>query len=176
MFKKESWNPYLAGALAGVVLVLSVLISHHFYGASTTFPRVGSTIGKIFGLDINQFEYFTTKEGKYGPNKLPDWQLLFHFGIFFGALIATFLARNFKIIHVPSKWSEIYGDSKWKRALGAFVGGIILIIGARMAGGCPSGHGLSGVAQLALSGIVALPCFFIGAVFTSSIILKKRGL
>ena len=42
--RKQVWNPYLAGALAGVLLVLSVLIDGHFLGASTTFARNASGI------------------------------------------------------------------------------------------------------------------------------------
>ena len=49
--RKRVWNPYLAGALAGVLLVLSVLVAGHFLGASTTFARDASVIEKAAGVD-----------------------------------------------------------------------------------------------------------------------------
>jgi hypothetical protein len=60
---KRVWNPYLAGSLAGVLLVLSVLVSGHFLGASTTFARSASVIEKAIGIDPSQFAYFTTSKG-----------------------------------------------------------------------------------------------------------------
>lgn len=175
MLKQQKWNPYLAGALAGVLLVLSVLIAHQFYGASTTFPRLGSWLEKLVGINVEKFDYFTTKNGKYGPGSLPNWQLLFHLGILIGAFLSAWLSNSFKIVTVPSRWKEVHGANWPKRMVWAVIGGIILIIGARMAGGCPSGHGLSGVAQLAASGLLALPFFFLGGVISANILLKKRS-
>ena len=45
IMRKRVWNPYLAGALAGVLLVLSVLIAGKFFGDSTTFARSASVVG-----------------------------------------------------------------------------------------------------------------------------------
>ena len=70
--RKRTWNPYLAGALAGFLLVLSVLVSGHFLGASTTFARGASVIEKAVGIDPSQFEYFTTKKGDYGPGYIEE--------------------------------------------------------------------------------------------------------
>lgn len=86
---KTPWNPYLAGGLTGVLLVLSVLISGNFLGASTTFARTASVIEQAVGIDPTAFEYFTTGEGKYGPSSLPNWQLMFLIGIVIGAFAAS---------------------------------------------------------------------------------------
>jgi len=45
---KKVWNPYLAGALSGVVLILSVWIAGKYFGASTTFVRSAGLIEKTF--------------------------------------------------------------------------------------------------------------------------------
>jgi hypothetical protein len=133
--RKRVWNPYLAGALAGVLLVLSVLIAGHFLGASTTFARSASVIEKALGIDTSQFEYFTTKKGKYGPESLPNWQLLFVIGIVIGAFISSKLSGEFKIQMVPDMWHKKFGSSTVKRGLVAFIGGVIALVGARLAGG-----------------------------------------
>lgn len=133
--RKRVWNPYLAGALAGVLLVLSVLVDGHFLGASTTFARSASVIEKAVGIDPSQFEYFTTQKGKYGPGSLPNWQLLFVVGIIIGAFISSKLSGEFKIQTVPDMWRERFGSNPVKRGIVAFIGGAIGLVGARLAGG-----------------------------------------
>jgi hypothetical protein len=49
------------------------------------------------------------------------------------------------------------------------------IFGARLAGGCPSGHGLSGVMQLAPSGLIAMACFMAGGMLTARLVYDGRG-
>ena len=58
------------------------------------------------------------------------------------------------------------------RAIVAFIGGIIAMFGVRMADGCPSGHGLAGASQLAVSGYVALVFFFIGGMISANLLYK----
>jgi hypothetical protein len=135
IMRKKVWNPYLAGALAGVLLVLSVLIAGKFLGASTTFARSASVIEKGLGIDTSQFEYFTTKKGKYGPESLPNWQLLFVIGIVIGAFISSTLSGDFKIQVVPDMWRKKFGSNPVKRGIVAFIGGVIALVGARLAGG-----------------------------------------
>lgn len=172
--KKINWSPYIYGALTGILMITSVLIAGKYFGASTTLPRVASVIEKSISIDVAQFEYFTTKKGKYGPSSLPNWQLLFHFGIIIGAFVSAYFSKTFKIVKVPSLWASFNGTSVKKRNLWAVIGGIIAIIGARLAGGCPSGHGLSGMAQLSISAFIALPMFFLGGVISSRLMLRRK--
>jgi len=134
MFRK-SWNPYLAGSLTGIVLVLSVLIAGKFFGASTTFPRSASVIERAVGIDTSKNEYFTMKKGKYGPSSLPDWQLMFVIGIAVGAFISSKLSGDFKLQTVPDMWHERFGPGAVVRGIVAFVGGTVALVGARLAGG-----------------------------------------
>jgi uncharacterized protein len=52
----------------------------------------------------------------------------------------------------------------------AIAGGIILGFGSRFAGGCTSGHGISGTLQLAVSSWISAIFFFIGGIITAHII------
>ena len=172
---KKDLNPYVAGALVGIILVLSVVVSAKYLGASTTFARATSVIEQALGIDTDKFEYFTTKNGKYGPGSLPDWQLMYVIGIAIGAFIAAKLSGTFKIKAVPEMWEEQFGKSPAKRWLVAFTGGALGIIGTRLAGGCPTGHGLSGLSQLAVSGFIAMAFFVISAAITARLLyLPKR--
>lgn len=44
----------------------------------------------------------------------------------------------------------------------ALVGGIVLVFGARLAGGCTSGHGISGMSQLSIASIISVAAMFAG--------------
>ena len=132
---KRTWNPYLAGAATGLLIILSVWISGKFFGTSTTFARGAALIEGGLGINTATNAYFTTKGGKYGAGALPDWQLLFVCGIFIGALISARLSGDFKVQAVPDMWREHFGSSPIKRGLTAFFGGIIALFGARLAGG-----------------------------------------
>ena len=55
------------------------------------------------------------------------------------------------------------------------MGGIVAMIGARLADGCPSGHGLSGVMQLSVSSFVALILFFVAGAVTAALVYKRRA-
>ena len=73
---------------------------------------------------------------------------------------------------MPDLWESRFGSAIAPRAMAAFVGGIIAMFGARLADGCPSGHGLSGGLQLAVSGYIALACFFIGGLISANLLYK----
>jgi uncharacterized protein len=166
---KRFWNPYFAGALSGLVLVASVGLAGKFFGTSTTFVRTTGMIENIFSAErVAQMDYFMREA------PIVDWQWLFVVGIFFGALLAAKMSGTFAIKALPDMWRSRFGGSILKRSGTAFVGGVIAMFGARLADGCPSGHGLSGSAQLAVSGFMALICFFIGGVITASILYRGR--
>jgi hypothetical protein len=132
---KHTWNPYLAGALTGILIILSVWISGKFFGTSTSFVRVAAVIEKSVGIDTSRNIHFTEKKGKYGADALPDWQLLFICGIFIGALISAKASGDFKFQTVPNMWRRKFGGSPVKRGVAAFCGGVIALFGARLAGG-----------------------------------------
>lgn len=163
-------NPYIGGAISGVLVALSAVTVGKFFGASTTFARLGGLTESWFAPErVAKLAYFQ----KYTP--VVDWQLLFVIGIAVGAFIAAMMTGTFKLQAVPDMWSERFGNSALKRAVFAFFGGMIAIFGARMAGGCPSGHGLSGVMQLAPGSMVALGCFFLGGIISAGLLYGFKG-
>jgi len=130
VFTRKSWSPYVAGALAGLLLVLSVLATGKYFGASTTFVRSAGLIEQVFVPErVQAMDYFIKTKVKI------DWQWMFVFGVLFGSLIASRMGRDFKTIPVPPSWEAVFGPNKTKRWVTAFLGGIILMLGARLAGG-----------------------------------------
>lgn len=173
--RDNGWNPYVAGALVGVLAVASVfaaaklLDKSNYLGASTTFVRAAGFVEKSAAPEhVAANAYFERTKIKV------DWQFMLVIGVFIGALVSSLSDGSFKKESVPPIWAERFGTSVWKRAVGAFLGGIIAMMGARMASGCPSGHGMSGMMQLAVSSLVAL-CFFFGTgVLVAHLIYKRR--
>ncbi len=167
---KGYWSPYLAGGLSGIVIVLSVWFVGKYAGASTSFVRSAGMIEKVFGPErVAQMEYFM----KESP--VIEWQWMFVVGILVGAFVSAITSGTFKIQAVPTMWQEKFGNEVPKRAMVAFVGGLIAMFGARLADGCPSGHGLSGSMQLAVSGFIALICFFIGGILMARVVYGQGG-
>ncbi len=170
MLRISNRKPYLYGALSGLVLVASVALSGHYFGASTTFARAAAFFeGLVLPGRVLNNAYFQ----KHAP--AIDWQLLFLVGIFLGALISSLISGDFRKTWIPDMWKEGMGSSFRKRALWAFAGGMLVIIGARLAGGCPSGHGLSGISQLSVSSFISLFGFFAGGLVSANLLYKKGG-
>lgn len=130
LLTKKPWSPYVAGALAGVVLCLSVLVAGKYFGASTTFVRSAGFIEKSVATEhVANSSYFTKTKIKV------DWQMLFVVGIILGSFGAARMSRDFSLTAVPPMWGEKFGPDRTKRLVIAFLGGIIALFGARMAGG-----------------------------------------
>lgn len=170
------WSPYLAGALVGLLAVASAYATTklmgrtNFLGASTTFVRAAGLLERTVAPDrVAANEYFTKEKVRV------DWQFMLVLGIFIGALISSLAGKSFQLESVPPFWKERFGPSTAKRALGAFLGGIVAMIGARMADGCPSGHGLSGMMQLSVSAFAALPVFFLTGVIVAGLLYRRRS-
>ena len=127
----SGWSPYVAGALSGVVGVLSVWFAGQYFGASTSFVRTAGLIEQLFGPErVAQMAYFVKTAPKI------DWQWMFMVGIFLGAMIAALTSGSFKLQAVPDMWAARFGaGSTAKRAAVAFAGGVVAMFGARLADG-----------------------------------------
>jgi len=165
---RGAWSPYVAGALSGLLAVASVLVAGKYLGASTSFVRGAGMLEQLFSPEAVATLSYYVKE-----KPILDWQYLFVLGIFVGAYVAVKLGRDFTVQAVPDMWRERFGAAQAPRAIVAFVGGIVAMYGARLAGGCPSGHGLAGLTQMALSGFIAAAFFFIGGIVMARIVYRR---
>ena len=126
----KGWNPYVAGALTGLLMVLSVAFSGKLFGVSTTFARAAGMVEQVFDPGhVAVLEYFK----KYAPKI--DWQFMFVIGIVIGSFISATTSRTFHLQAVPDMWQRRFGSSRGMRAVVAFIGGTIALYGARLAGG-----------------------------------------
>lgn len=96
-------------------------------------------------------------------------------GAFISGVLISLLRKEFKITLIHSNWEKYKGSSAGKRIIWSFIGGFIIIFGARMAGGCTSGHVISGGMQLAVSSLVFAIFVFAGLLVTGKYFIKERA-
>ena len=127
---KKAWNPYLCGALTGLVMILSIWLAGKYFGASTTFVRSAGLIEKIFSAErVAQMDYFIRTTPKI------DWQWMFVVGILIGSFFTAKISGEFRWQALPVMWQKRFVASRLRRGVVAFVGGLIAMFGARLAGG-----------------------------------------
>ena len=165
LFTMAQWSPYVVGVGIGVLSWLTFLLSDKPIGCSTAYARTSGMIEHVFrGEKVHEKEYYK----KFVPEI--DWEFMLVAGIFIGSFISASLSGQFRFEWVPSLWGEAFGYDPVLRMITALIGGFFIGFGARWAGGCTSGHGISGTLQLAIGSWIATVCFFIGGIATALLI------
>ena len=153
------WSPYAVGFGIGILSWFTFLISQKPIGCSTAFARTSGMLEKLFrGDKVEQKAYYQ----QFKP--AVDWEWMLVFGIIIGSFISAILSGDFSFQWIPGRWAETFGSSRVLRVATALFGGVLLGFGARWAGGCTSGHGISGTLQLAVSSWISAICFFLGGI------------
>ena len=168
--RDRAWSPYLTGALIGLLQVPAVLLLGTALGASSSYVTVSASIAEVFDPAIRSLAY----AGKYLDGAKNWWQVALVGGIALGAFISAGLSGTRRSGASPI-WSRALGTSnQGVRFALAFAGGFLLLLGARLADGCTSGHGISGMAQLAVSGFVAVTAMFAGGIAPAMLLRAVR--
>ena len=163
----ERWSPYVVGIGIGILNCIAFLLSDKCIGCSTAYSRTSGMIETLFrGDKVKEKPYYK----KFPP--IIEWEWMLVFGVFTGAFISAKLSGQFQLNWVPPLWATFFGESAWRRFVGALIGGILMGLGARWAGGCTSGHGISGTMQLAVSSWLAALCFFVGGIGAAMMIFR----
>ncbi len=173
ILRKPRWSPYAVGIGIGVLSWCTFYFMDKALGTSTSFVgAAGTCLGSVAPDHIAQNAYYTKEYGAKSGGFKPifDWQMALDFALIAGAFLAAGLGGTFRTERVPTVWSERFGSSVTKRYAAAFAGGFILLFGARMAGGCTSGHGISGSLQLALSSWLFFISLFISGVVVAGLL------
>jgi uncharacterized membrane protein YedE/YeeE len=171
--RKDLWSPEVAGVGLGLVYVLALWLSHRAPGVSGTFFNTAAILGKPLTVGDPANQFFVTT---FPPlTKGLGWQFYMVIGIFFGALASVLIAGKFKWTWIPiEQWRDVFGGAIWKRWVIAFVGGIILQIGAGIAGGCTSGLALAGGVQLSPAAFLFIPGIFISGAIVQLLVYRNK--
>ncbi|MBQ4820934.1 YeeE/YedE thiosulfate transporter family protein [Aquimarina sp. MMG016] len=167
----EPWPWYLSGPLIALVMFVLLMIGKRF-GMSSNLRTMCTICGAGKASDFFKFNW-----------KAQRWNLIVVLGVIIGGFIATnFLSTdtsvdiNPKIIadlqsigfksagdaYMPDLLfsNDVFNDPKGLLLL--VLGGILVGFGARYAGGCTSGHAISGLSDLQIPSLIAVISFFIG--------------
>jgi len=141
-------NPVVGGLLIGGAQAASLFLTGSLIGVSTAYERTGQYLCRTLGIE-------SAKDGPL-PSLIP---VVFALGMVGGSWS---LSRAIGL-QVPEEMVHI-------SSIRAMIGGAVMILGARMAGGCTSGHGISGMATLSKSSFVTVGAMFGGGIGLSMIL------
>ena len=168
---RMDWTPYLVGVGIGVLSWIAFAIAKDPLGVTTAYGRIA---GEFAIPLMGAAEVAANSYWKQAPFSF-DYGVIFLVGLMLGALVSALVSGTFKIEVVPAEWRRTKGGSVLKRFIYAVLGGAIIMYGARLAGGCTSGHGISGGLQLAVSSWLFLAVMFATGLLASALFFRKRA-
>ena len=171
---------YVAGPLIGAFAPLLLWLGNRLFGVSSNLRHMCAA---VYPRRIPYFGYDWRREG--------SWNLAFVAGITIGGVLAGAVFRNPEPVAIAAStkstlaalgihdfsglmprelfaWASLATLRGWILIAG---GGFLVGFGTAYAGGCTSGHGISGVADLQLPSIIALIAFFVGGVAGTFVLL-----
>ena len=164
----RAWSPYVAGVLIGLLQIPAFLIVDTALGASSSYVTVVGTIGAWLDPGLAKTAYVA----KHLSGAKNWWQVALVVGIAIGAMISA-RAGGTRRTGVSPVWAQAIGTrSSLVRTVMAFSGGFVLLFGARIADGCTSGHGISGLAQLSVGSTIAVAAMFAGGIGVAQLLRR----
>jgi uncharacterized membrane protein YedE/YeeE len=163
----KAWSPYVAGTLIGLLQIPAFLFLGTALGASSSFVTIGASVAEFVDPGIRAIRYAA---GHLDGAK-NWWQVALVVGIALGAFASSRLSGAVRRGVAPV-WRRATGLSGPGRFAMAFAAGFLMLMGARIADGCTSGHGLSGMAQLSLGSFAAVTAMFAGGILTATLLFR----
>lgn len=179
----QPWPWYVAGPMLAIIMFILLYFGHEF-GISENFRLMCAADGAD---NMNEFFKIDWRTG--------EWNLLVALGAVFGGYLAShyFLGPNGDIAHVSDatvtslnkiginvakgavplvpEFISWKGLLSWQGLITIAGGGFMVGFGARYAGGCTSGHAISGLSALQLPSLVAVIGFFIGGLLITYFVI-----
>lgn len=164
----ESWPWYVGGPIIALVMIALLYLGKNF-GFSSNFRTLCSALGAGKSCSFFNFNWRTQR-----------WNLLFLLGSVLGGYIASHFLSNQQIPEIATYTTkylqnlgfqsvgksyspdEIFKVISLKNSLILIIGGLLIGFGTRYAGGCTSGHAISGLSDFQLPSLIAVIGFFIG--------------
>jgi uncharacterized protein len=177
----EPWPWYVSGAIIGLVMV-GLLYMGKTFGFSSNFRTLCAMSGA--GSKISFFNYDWKKQ---------TWNLLFLVGAVLGGYVTSqFFTKDSSVAISEqtvqdlqamglSNFDEIQPTDIFGWEFATSVGGVLFLLvggffigfGSRYAGGCTSGHAITGISQLQVPSLIAVVGFFIGGLFMTFFVLPQ---
>lgn len=144
----SAWSPILCGMGVGLLQFFFITLFDKSLGISTGFTVLLAQLCRIKSLEKL---FPSLKSFQSGISNLST--LTFVFGVVLGSFLCSYSSNQFPL-------PAIFGATVWN----SFFGGFLLLLGARCAGGCTSGQGISGVSHLLVGSFLATISMFAGGI------------
>jgi uncharacterized membrane protein YedE/YeeE len=162
-----AWSPYLVGAGIGFLSWFTFYFADKAIGASSFYATVAGMIGKrIAPKHTEKLEYYRSNP----PH--PDWGFVFVISTILGGFLSAWTGGEIRNEWLHPMWVDRFGDSVALRGAIGFAGGVLMAFGSRLAGGCTSGHGISGTMQLNAGSWLAAAFMFVGGIATAMLLYR----
>lgn len=145
-FIMQPWPWWASGILIGLTVPMLYLLAGKQFGVSTSLQQIGAVCSPH-----SKLAYFRDFDKRTGM-----WLLLFVGGIALGGFFATRFLSAEPIEFLPENYHNVGGGIR------LLLGGLLIGFGTRYAGGCTSGHAITGIANLNWPSLVATCFFFVG--------------
>ncbi len=154
------------GILFGILGALSILVWGPI-GVSGTYPRFIGALFRVFDPAYAESNPYLVRMGSlFKPETF----------IVLGLLIGGFLGAKMNREKAPKCEMAHPGETtNAKRYRDAFIGGFLIVFGARIAGGCTSGHIISGITQLSVSGFIFAIGVFATGIMSAKMLSSRRA-
>ena len=179
-FLTSAWPWYIAGPAIGLMVPLLLVLGGKLFGISSSLRHVCAA---TLPGDTSYLRYDWKSTG--------TWNLLFALGVIGGGALAGTVFRNPEPIALASSAIETFQGlgldtdgfmvpatlfsleslTDWRSLVVLVGGGFLVGFGARWAGGCTSGHAISGLATLQLASLIAVFGFFAGGLLSANFLL-----
>lgn len=164
----QPWPWYVGGPAVAIIMLLLIYLGKSF-GFSSNFRTICAAIGAGEKCDFFKFDW-----------KKQSWNLLFLVGSIIGGFVAAHLLSDHQVPAIAASTvadlnalgfesagksyfpTEIFETWSLKNILILVIGGLLIGFGTRYAGGCTSGHAISGLSDLQLPSLIAVIGFFVG--------------
>lgn len=173
--RKRAWSPYVVGVGIGILSWFAFASVNKPIGITTAFENTAALTEKAAVPGFEQRNPYFAEKAKENKSPKIDWEWMLVLGVFVGSFVSSKLSGDRSKEKVPALWAWRFGPRTATRFAGAFIGGAIMMFGARVARGCTSGHGISGALQLAVSSWIFVALLFATAVLTTFVIFGKEG-
>lgn len=167
MFSSKSWSPFAVGIGIGALSIFSFVTAKKPLGVTTPFEGTAAAMAQKVAPGVTKVNRYLAQSEQ--PPRL-DWEWMLAASIVAGSALSAAASNERSRGTVPALWARRYGPSPLKRSAAAFAGGALMMFGARMAKGCTSGHGISGVLQLAASSWLFVPVMGASAALTARLL------
>jgi len=160
MNEQRYQNPYMAGVLLGLLLLVTIYITGRGLGASGAIKSVTvagvSAVAPQHAQSAQFYGEYLKEHADGGP--LKNWLVFEVVGVLIGAFLSGLVAGRLKL--VTERGPRVTSRT---RLVAAFLGGILWGIGSQLGRGCTSGAALSGMAVMSTGGILTMLAIFAGA-------------